>query len=216
MKLWKLRNKINKIAAHGGAAIILGASIFGGIKFTDQFRMFDSNYWKQEVVEEKNRRLQILDRINGLGNNGVYSVDDLALLHDGILASTMLFNYMDTGKGKVPAYDNPISPGDPIMGDLNIKYGRRFNTRDVLADLRRAYEAGKPIRLSETDLDERVGQTIGEIRATFTDPTFHQEDLRGAEYRTQAGRVIVGGFGGLLLGLWGYAGLNSLYNRRKS
>lgn len=205
----------DKIVLYGGAALIFGASIIGGGKVAGQFRMFSPDYWKQEVVEEKDKRLAILNRINGLGNDGVYSVDDLATVHDGILASTMLFNYMDTDKRDLPAYDNPISPGDMIMGDLNVKYRSRFNARNVLTDLRRAHELGKPIELSETDLDERVGRTIEEIKATFTDSILHQDDLRSAEYRTQSRRWMTGGLGGFLLGLLGYVGLNSLYNKKR-
>lgn len=205
----------SKRATYGVAAVIIGASIFGGIKVAGQFKTFDSSYWKQEVVEEKDKRIAILDRVSGLGKDGSYSVDDLAMLHDGILASTMLFNYMDTDKGDLKAYDSPISPGDQLMGALNMKYGDRFNTEGILADLRKAHEAGSPVRLAETNLDERVGRTIGEIRATFTDRALNQEDLGDAEFATQYRKAMTGGFGGLALGLLGYTGLLSLYSRRK-
>ena len=203
------------IVRYGGAASIFVASVIGGGKVAGQLKTFDPGYWKQEVIEEKDKRLEILDRIGGLGRGGVYSVDDLAMLHDGTIYATMLFNYMDTDEGDLPAYDNPISPGDMIMGNLNVKYGGRFDTRQLLTDLRKVYEAGKPLRLDETDLDERIAATIGEVRATFSDPALCQEDLREAEYSTQSRKWLTGGSGGFLIGLLTWAGLNYLCNRKR-
>lgn len=208
-----------KTILYGGAALIIGASIAAGGKVAGLFRTFDPDYWKREVIEEKADRVKLLDEAASLGNDGVYSTSDMERISRALVLSTGGFNYMDCDKGDLAAYDNPVSPGDPIMGYMNVRYLRILqteNVRSVVSDLGKSHEAGRPVALGTTDLDERVDKAIGGIRATLTDPESHQADLRSAVYRTQSRKWMLGGSGGLIAGLLGCFGLGFLYSQKEA
>jgi len=116
----------NKIIILIGTGIIFLSCVVGGVKAVSNLKVFDTNYWRQEVVEEKQKRLEVLNKVKGFDIDSKYGVQEVGMLHDGLMYTTMLFNNMDSDPGDLKARDNPVSPGDPIMGDMNVKYSPLF------------------------------------------------------------------------------------------
>jgi len=209
----------NKIAVYTGAALIIGTSIFVGKKVVGQFKAFDPNYWKQKIVEEKQKRLQILEKISKFDRDNKYTTEEIGMLHDGLMYATTLFNYYKP-------FDKPL-PGDPIMGDMNVRYRPLFQEyHNIITELSGKYlemhgyeimhgDEISTLDLTQSNLDEKVNSSIDGIKSILTNPKLQEEDFKNADFRTKTYQYLVGGFSALFTSALGLLWLSYLYNKQK-
>ena len=206
-----------------GKGILLGAALAAGVMFTygsayimGQYDMFNPNYWQSEVAEEIQKRMDHLATIEGLDDDGIYTIEEMDLIALSLMGATESFMYMDQDEGDLPAFDHLFSPGDILIDDMNGIY-RQIRQADWYEDWAQVmlgfYERGEDLDLSKTDVDERLGGLVELAEGTLRNQGLYEQSLDQAWLRTESRKWMIAGAGGVFVALATGGALIDGYNK---
>jgi hypothetical protein len=176
----------------------LGATTAVAWKITGNFPSYQQSYWVSEVAEEKDTRLYALEEAERISKNSNYTPQDMQKMAECFVYASNLFNTMDLHKGDIPAYDVPLSPGDKLIGMMNMRYAGLLDQRGLITDLAGQAALQKTISVNETDLDERVSTAVTNLKTVLTDPKLNQKDVADARFSNNFYHGLLSGVCGVV------------------
>ena len=164
-------------------AAVATAAIVGASNI-DRLPSYNAENLRIQVTNAKQERADYLDHVVARGADGFYDINDLAVAMANVVFTNKSFNGI---------VSNPFpNPGINVTGYMNNKYGDKPLLDALTAAYEHANEAETPVRLADSNLDERIEV----LRGKLSDTVSHSDDLKFVDSqskRFQGGAGIVGG-----------------------